>query len=274
MNLRMVFFDLDDTLLSPDHATVAPRTEKALYRLQEAGVLLAIATGRSRAFIPESLSSLPFRYLLTSNGADVVDVQSETHVHTDYISPEDAAVAWKILEPHGLFVEWYVENEVAIDEATKARLNELSMPLWHRNYFAKGAMPVFDTVEQFIGMGAPKLEKINLPRFDPELRQKVWHELDETGRFTLSSSLGRNIEINCNGCTKGQAIKALCRQLNISISQVMAFGDGDNDIEMLATVGIGVAMGNGTEKVKEAARFVTGRYDQDGIASFVEAMGF
>ncbi len=268
----MAFFDLDETLLAPDHVTVSPRTRNALSKMREAGILLIIATGRSRALLPDCLAKLPFDYHITANGADIADLNTGKHIHTSYLPKEDAFAAWDLIKSRDLLVEWYVFNEVGIDAATKERLDSFSMPRWHKEYFQKGCMPVFESVEHYLSEGAKGLEKINLPRFNPVLRDILWRELDALGRFTLSSSSGSNIEINRKGCTKGQAIRALCRHLKIPVTRTMAFGDGGNDVEMLGTVGMGVAMANGTELAKRMAQAVAGPYDQDGVAVFIEGM--
>ena len=269
-DIRIAFFDLDDTLLAKDHTTVTERTQRALRKMRENGILLAVATGRSRAHLPDGLKLMPFDYYVTSNGADIIDLKSKEHIYTNYIPQEDAAIAWNLLKPHHLFVEWYTGNEVGIDEATHKCLNSFTMPIWHMDYFSKGTMPVFETAEQYIEGGAKQLEKINLPRFDPHLREMIWNDLDSRSRYTLSSSSGRNIEINRRGCTKGHAIRALCGKLNLSVTQAMAFGDGGNDVEMLETVGLGIAMANGTEPAKKAARAIAEPSDQDGVALYIE----
>ena len=268
---RISFFDLDETLLASDHKSVTPRTQNALRNMHKAGILLAVATGRSRSHIPECINELPFDYLISANGADIVQVKNNTHLYNDYIPAQDAALAWQLLKPFHLFVEWFTDNEVGIDADTCQRLEELTMPKWHREYFLRNAMPVFDTVEQYLQNGAPKLEKINLPRFDPEMRNQIWQTLSDCKRFTLSSSSGRNVEINRFGCTKGRAIKALCDQLAIPIEHTLAFGDGGNDMEMLETVGFSVAMGNASELLKSKAKAIAAPYDQDGVAQFIES---
>ncbi|MFD4820830.1 HAD family hydrolase [Peribacillus butanolivorans] len=70
--------------------------------------------------------------------------------------------------------------------------------------------------------------------------------------------------------SKWSAIKNLLHEFRISPSEVVAIGDGPNDIEMLRHVGTGVAMGNASEEVKAVADFVTGHHENDGLAEFIE----
>ena len=83
----------------------------------------------------------------------------------------------------------------------------------------------------------------------------------------VSSSLPWNIEINSAGATKGQALKALCQALGIDLRDTLAFGDGTNDLDMIRTAGIGVAMGNGAEEVKAAADWIAPYNDDAGVAA-------
>jgi hydroxymethylpyrimidine pyrophosphatase-like HAD family hydrolase len=83
-----------------------------------------------------------------------------------------------------------------------------------------------------------------------------------------------NIEINSGDAHKGAALLELCRHLNIDPAQAMAFGDGLNDVTMIKTAGIGVAMGNADPRVKDVADFVTDTNDNDGVAKAIRRFCF
>ena len=78
-----------------------------------------------------------------------------------------------------------------------------------------------------------------------------------------------NLEINAEEATKGNALLWLADYLGIPREETMAFGDGENDISMLKAAGIGVAMGNASDQIKEAADEVTLTNDQDGVAAAI-----
>ena len=79
-----------------------------------------------------------------------------------------------------------------------------------------------------------------------------------------------NLEINAAGVNKGKAMIELGKLLGISREEIMAFGDGNNDLKMLKEVGTGVAMENAISSVKEAADYVTLSNDEEGVAKFIE----
>ena len=101
---------------------------------------------------------------------------------------------------------------------------------------------------------------------DMKEREQAWQELKQFDSLELVGSLKYNIEINAAGVNKGKGLLELGEILGISREEIMAFGDGDNDIAMLREVGFGVAMQNADEEVKAVADYVTGSNDEDGVA--------
>lgn len=104
---------------------------------------------------------------------------------------------------------------------------------------------------------------------DMKEREQAWQELKQFDSLELVGSLKYNIEINAAGVNKGKGLLELGGILGISREEIMAFGDGDNDIAMLREVGFGVAMENADEEVKAVADYVTGSNDEDGVAKAI-----
>ena len=89
-------------------------------------------------------------------------------------------------------------------------------------------------------------------------------------RALISSSFSNNLEINALGATKGEAIARLAAHLGLDRGQTMGFGDGGNDMTMMTMAGIGVAMENAVEELKEQADYITLSNDEDGVAAALE----
>ena len=104
---------------------------------------------------------------------------------------------------------------------------------------------------------------------DMKEREQAWQELKQFDSLELVGSLKYNIEINAAGVNKGKGLLELGEILGISREEIMAFGDGDNDIAMLREVGFGVAMQNADEEVKAVADYVTGSNDEDGVTKAI-----
>ena len=92
--------------------------------------------------------------------------------------------------------------------------------------------------------------------------------------FHVSSAVYNNLEINDAQATKGCGLSALAAHLGIDVSQIMAFGDGENDQTMIEAAGFGVAMGNAVDSLKAAADYVTLTNDKDGVAAAIEKFIF
>ena len=101
---------------------------------------------------------------------------------------------------------------------------------------------------------------------DNQIREKVLKSLKEKNCFEISNSSPVNIEVNALGINKAKGLKKVCELLHISMDQVMAAGDSLNDISMIKEAGIGVAMGNAQDIVKETADVVTLANNENGVA--------
>lgn len=267
----ILFFDLDGTLLGPDHTTVSPRNQEALRAASAAGVKLSFATGRCLKIISPEAMALGLDYAVTSNGAAVYDLKQDKQLYHFPFPVEQAAAACRIIGSHIDFYELFVNGEILLGREEHDKTATRHLPPWHRRYFERHLMPVVESIDAFIQAGAPGLEKLNLVECDPADIACIRDELEALNLFELTTSLGRGaLEAVPKGCTKGSAIRWLCNHLGIDIARSAAFGDGGNDREMLLTAGCGVAMGNAPEELKKAAACVTTPYDEDGIARFIE----
>ena len=103
-----------------------------------------------------------------------------------------------------------------------------------------------------------------------EDRQRAFRELGQIEDLAVTCSLGNNLEINGATCNKGDAMLNLGKILDIPIESIMACGDGNNDFEMVKMAGVGVAMKNGEESLKEVADFETKTNDEEGVAYAIE----
>ncbi len=266
----ILFFDMDKTLILPDHFSITERTRSALLSAKAAGIRLAIASGRCLKILPQSVMELGFDYAITSNGASLVDLKTGEQLYANGPTAEDVAIAYPLLLPEADFIEFFADGGILLTKEHYARRHEHDMPVWHAQYFSQGNTPVIDSVEQYIADGVPGLEKIALVRYDKAVIARISERLNATGRFITTDSIGRSLEVNRADCTKGAAIRRLCELRGLDIQRAAAFGDGHNDIDMLQSVGCGIAMGNAKDSVKAIASAVTDSYEEDGVAKYME----
>ncbi|MCL6594325.1 MAG: HAD hydrolase family protein, partial [Alicyclobacillus sp.] len=106
----------------------------------------------------------------------------------------------------------------------------------------------------------------------PEVLAAVWRQLQALGPYELTQSNSANLEINPPGVSKASGLAVACRALGLAASQVVAIGDGRNDVPMLRWAGCGIAMGNASKPVQAAATWVTATCAEDGVACAIERL--
>ncbi len=248
MERKLIALDIDGTLLSSQRKPL-DSTVKALKALRKAGHLVLIATGRSRLLAGEVIHQLGCTNYIICNGSAAFLDHEQVYKHTLDREALERMIAFA--------------NERKVDIAlfgldSFARMTNFDEPT------------VLDAMASF-GQKAPKFEADYLAKHEvyqgcafydqsmdeeftaafPEFRLVRWHE--------------HSVDIIPNPGSKAQTILALAKKVGIKPENIVTFGDGNNDIEMLDLAGTGVAMGNASSHVKEAANLVTDTNDRDGI---------
>ena len=141
------------------------------------------------------------------------------------------------------------------------------MPM--RELFHSSRKPVDDLVEHLQRRGKP-VQKVQMYFKEPGNRDAIIAQLHQKfPDIQVSSSLSNNLELNGPEAGKHTALRVLCEKLGIDMRQVLALGDGSNDIGMLEAAGVGVAMANATQQVRRAADSVTADNENDGVAQAI-----
>lgn len=267
--IKMIGLDLDGTLLNT-RKELTERSREALRKAIDQGILVLVATGRPYTGIPEELRNFPgIRYALTSNGARILDTQTGTVLIEELLHWEDARRALRVMRKYDTLQEIYYDGQGYAD---RTKLEEIHR--YHHNphmweYVQKSRIAVSDIME-VIDREKRDMDKVQGLFADMREREQAWQELAKDKRIELVGSLKYNIEINAAGVNKGKGLIKLGELLGICREEIMACGDGDNDVEMLREAGFGVAMENAEEEVKRAADYITETNDEDGVAKAIE----
>lgn len=272
MSVKIVLLDLDGTLLASDK-TISSANYAALERAAEMGVHIVPSTGRFYDAMPEVVRNLPFvRYAVTVNGAQIYDAKEKKVLHQAEISSEEALAVYEYFESLPTICDCYVEGWGYMDRSHYARIDEFATVPYVVTMLKELRTPVDDVKEIirrhkvqkvmtfFKDMDRRALELERVPALFPHLR--------------VTSSIANNIEVNAMGANKGNALKHLCAHLGVDVKDTMAFGDGSNDLTMIQTAGIGVAMGNAYQGLKDVADYVTLDCDENGVAYAIEKFVF
>lgn len=277
MAIKAVFFDIDGTLLN-DRKNVQKSTEKAILNLKKKGILVGLATGRGPGFAEPFLENFGLDFAVCYNGQYIFTRDKVLYenslskallyrlIHYAYVKRREISfgtasglVGSRIIHMGtsriGQFISVLVPSRFA--KTVQRTFKHIIRRLKPQNYKALKTI-VKEPIYQVILIAAKE---------DTEKIQTKFPDIKITRSSPYSADL----------ITKGQSkIKGIERVGNIfdfELNEVMAFGDSDNDIEMLSGVGVGVAMGNADANVKSIAHHVTDTNNNDGIAKALAHYG-
>lgn len=260
--IRAVAIDVDGTLLNSKHE-LSKRNEEAIRAALALGVDIILATGKTRnsgVWLIDKLGlKSPGIFL---QGLYTVDATGKVLAERT-LSPGIARQVVTYAEDRGFVMVAYsgmkIMTRVVTQEARDAteRYHEPVPDAVGALQNAMGELPIH------------KLMAVGDPRQITALRWQLGVQLGKSVRL-MQAGLANMLEILPSGGSKGAALRQLIHEMKIKPDEVMAIGDAENDVEMIQFAGIGVAMGNGTQHVKESADFITGSNDEDGVAQALE----
>jgi Cof subfamily protein (haloacid dehalogenase superfamily) len=267
--IRMVALDVDGTLLDPSEE-IRPRVRGAIREAIERDCLVTLATGRrfiGASHIAEDLGlALP---LILHGGAIVQDSASGAVIYQDPLEPDAVEALLDLLAPSFPVVVYESAAFGGRVIAGPTSLDNEPLRLYDR---ARGPF-VRVPVDDLYGI-RHVLSLATFSRDEPALRAIAARVAAIPGaaplltRWTLIDDDA--LEIFRQGCSKASALAHLAAAHGIGLDEVMAIGDGLNDCEILAAVGLGVAMGNACPEARAAARVQVGTNEQDGVAEAIE----
>jgi Cof subfamily protein (haloacid dehalogenase superfamily) len=248
MNKKLILFDVDGTVYDNNHKHIPASTITALKALKSKGHELVIATGRAyfMLYSIEEIKPLIDHYILI-NGQHILS--GEDTIYEDTVDKVSMNNLIKSMEDIGVtygFESAYHEAVSEINDEVKSsfvKLN-LNLPPENKNFH--------------------KQQKVyQMWCFCDEGKVEILRKQNSDFDFVRWVTVG--YDIIKKGQSKGKGINVLANYLGFKNEDIIAFGDGDNDIEMVQGVGLGIAMGNGTERIKKVADYITDDIDKDGI---------
>lgn len=248
--IKIAFFDIDGTLIDLNTKEISEKMLETLVRLKAKGVVLCLATGRAPIALPH-FKEVEFDAFLTFNGSYCFD--SEKTIFSNPIPTEDILQLVKNAAKIGRPISIATKDRLAANGADQDLID----------YFANAKLKVeiaddFDTLLQEniyqVMMGCKESEYTYMMKDIQYAKITAWWD--------------RAVDIIPADGGKGKAIEKVLKYYNFDKSEAIAFGDGNNDIEMLQNVGTGVAMANGSEKLKAVADIVCKGVAENGIYYF------
>lgn len=256
--IKAIFFDVDGTLISNKSSHISESVIKALNNLRNQGIKLFIATGRHYLELDELKINDQFKFdgYLTLNGCYCFN-----EIETIYSNPIDKEDIVEI-------IDYVTKNNISccFIEKETMYINLIDKLVVDSQKFLNTSIPPVKNINR-----AFEHEVYQFNPFVPINKMKDIMMLAKNCKYTQWYDYGYDVIANHGG--KQEGIKAMMAYYNLKVEEVMAFGDGQNDIEMLSLVGIGICMGNGHQDVKAVSDFVTKSVCEDGIVYALDCFG-
>ena len=262
---KLIVGDLDDTLLTPG-GDFSPRTLAVLRAAMDAGARVTFASGRmveATSFFAAQLGvNAP---LIAYNGALVYDFFAERALSRLEIPAETARAICAMAEALGLYMQAY-PGEGYYCARRCEYTDRYAASIHVRAFETPGGQPL----SRWISGGQMKLLGIGEREDIPALLDKFRAAFPEGVDFYTSKPF--YIEIVSREANKANALRALAAALKIPREEILAFGDGENDVGMLEYAGLGCAVGNAGAAVRARADRVIGANTEDGVAAEIERL--
>lgn len=267
MEYQLMALDMDGTVLN-SKKQISPRTKEAIRQALSAGKQVLFATGRCPAEIGPLFNEFPdMEYAMCISGALILNVKTGETL-TDIPIPR--AMVEKIMEEGkrlGVMMSVSAGHDVFVERQHRGNMAYFNCECFADLYDSCATW--VDDVWEVLALRGDNVYKINY--YCPD--QNIWQQAaDVLANLPLSyaSGIPNNFEISPQGVNKGMGLKKLSEVTGIPVAQMIAVGDEGNDVEMIRTAGLGVAMGNATDEVIDAADAMTADCDHDGVAEVIK----
>lgn len=253
--IKIIFFDIDGTLVDPQTGRISDKTAEALIRLHENGIKICIATGRPPASLP-NFHSIHIDSFSTCSGS--LCYSGEEIIFSLPLPP----CAVDMLVQNAATVS----RPVSVADARQLAANGYDRDLG--DYYALAGLTLTPSSD-FEEVCSHPIYQIMIGC----TKEQHQHFIENVPGVKLSYSWERAVDVINRDAGKATAVQKILEYYHLEPSQALAFGDSYNDLDMLRAVGTGVAMGNAIEKLKSVADDVCGHVHDDGIYHYCLAKG-
>ena len=269
-DIKVIAMDLDGTALN-HQKQLTERTRAAIQNAAKSGIQIVVATGRTfSSLAPEVLAMPEITCAITSNGAVVNQIPDGAVLLHNYPNPETVSEIAGMIQEEEIDTEVGTGGQAYIGQSYYDRVLE-GKTNRDVQYVKTTRHPVPD-IYQFLLEHRVAIENINLNFKTLEEKQQWQQRFQKLPGVTPTSSFLFNVELGGATTSKAHALQALLDEWQMTSQQVMAFGDSENDLGMIQMAGIGVAMANGMEEVKQAADLLAESNEEDGVAKIIEQL--
>lgn len=266
MAIKCIALDLDRTTLNRE-GRLSIGNKKALEEVIAAGIHVLVASGRAFATLPEDILGLPgIEYAITCNGAAMYHIPTGECLKRYRISADAVEAVMEATK------EEPVAYEAFIDGVAYAGREYIEHPVQfgaspHAVEYIQTTRHGQDDIVRFIHENKHCLDGMDMVVRDEAEQNRIWEMVRQASdEVYITSSIRQLVEIADRNAGKKNGVAFFADLLGVRQDEIAAFGDADNDSDMLRYAGYGIAMGNASPSCKEAADFITKHHDEDGLA--------
>ncbi len=266
--IKLAALDVDGTLIRRD-LSLSKAVEQALQSLHDAGVEVAIVTGRTMGELLHFRKLLPWiRYFVVSNGSIGLDAERNVRFYEKLLPLDIARAVEREARKNPVMTEGYTEGMSYVNRDCWEHSELYTAEFLHHFSLADGRVPV-ESVGALLDERTEDIEKLYISFRDIEDLPKL-RAFCETFPVDLVVSIHDGLEVNQRGVEKGSGLLALCDYIGISPEETAAVGDGMADVAMFRRVGLSIAMENALDSVRENANLIAPDNDLDGAVWAIE----
>ncbi|MDO4322361.1 MAG: Cof-type HAD-IIB family hydrolase [Lachnospiraceae bacterium] len=266
MKISCIALDLDRTTLN-SQGRLSEANKKAIELAVKNGIHVVIASGRALNSLPREVCGIGgVQYAVTSNGAAIYDLHTRKCLKQYKLTADSVRRIVELTKEKGVAFEAFINGKPYawkpyVEDPVRFGATVSAVP-----YVQTTRQPVENMLE-FLEEHIGELDCLDIVVKGEEKKQEIWAELRrEIEDIYITSSIRQLLEISYKDCGKHSGVKFLLEYLGLDARELAAFGDGDNDADMLRFAGVGIAMGNASPECKRAADLVTLSNDEDGVA--------
>ncbi len=271
---RCIALDLDGTLLN-EQGKLTVYARETLEAAIAAGIHVVVASGRAYDTLPASVLEIPgIEYAITSNGAAVYRVSDSSCLCVHKLQKETVQQILEIAEKElkTPVFEAFVDG-IAYGAADYVKHPERYEADSRAVAYIRATRKPCEDFEAFLEEHLEHLDSLDLVISDPDAKRRLWERLErEVSHVYITASVPRLLEISDEKSGKAQALAYVLDRLGVSKTETAAFGNADNDADMLEFAGCGVAVANATEKCLRTASRVTESNEEDGAAKEIRRL--
>jgi len=269
-DIKVIIMDVDGTLTNSEKK-ISEKTKNALIKAQEAGVILILASGRPTSGLIDYAKELKMDehhgLLVSFNGSKVVDCQSNKVLFNETMSVEKGQAVLEHMKKFDIKPMIDKDEYLFVNDVYNCYVEYKGRPFNVIQYESRGGKFKLCEKDDLAAFADYPLNKI-LTAGDPEYLKANYEEMMEPFKDTLSCMFTGPFyfEFTAKGIDKAKALDSVLIPMGYKKEEMIAFGDGHNDASMVKYAGIGVAMANAVDDLKEIADEVTLSNEEDGIA--------